>query len=72
MFERGPNGYWFEGTVWDDWILIVLGVASFSYGVWLIWHEDKFDYMAPLIGMFFLCGAIVPPLEIMYLLGIPT
>lgn len=73
MFERGPNGYWFEWTYVDEVVFITLGLLMVVYGFLLITKWDhKFDYMGPIIGMFlFGPGMIMCFGQILYLLGVP-
>lgn len=70
VFDRGPHGYLFEYTIWDDVTAIILGTAAFLYGIWLIlFRPEKFSHMAPIMGMFLMCGGVIPPIEVMYLLN---
>lgn len=72
MFERGPNGYLFEYMIWDDIFFIILGTLIGSLGIYLILHENKLNFMAPIVGLFCMAFWALPGAEIMYLLGIPT
>jgi hypothetical protein len=52
---------------------IVLGALMLGYGLYLFGHEEKFDFMAPIIGLFLtIPGAIMTGVQILYLAGAPV
>lgn len=52
MFERGPHGYWFEGVIWDEIAFTLLGAVMVTLGIYLFLHEEKLDFMAPIVAVF--------------------